>query len=674
MDPRKILNDALDNLREKGGQIGGWTINPSENTKVHGGMGTMLFGERRNMRNEIERGAIKFQLPEGLPDGTLFKLGDDGFVDLKDQLFEHEFSVLKFLENVPGNGYLLKPFDSGAHQIPLHDGMPLAVPYFVTEYIQGQNLKDLVLENGSLSGQAWLDFAHDLLCAAVAIHQKEVIHQDIKPANIMSHNGRYVLVDFGLASYINKPDPGDSGGGTFGFIAPEMFYADRSKNEGHVDVYSIGATLVYAASGHGPWDQVMQNSSNLSLSKFKEALFEAMMSAQHDLSGLTKDQQTLVSKMLHPDYKNRPTAEYFLERIVKAMAPTNIRKKNYLAARPEKKTKGQVNSLDKPAVKAKIAAPAKSNTKAVQSRNAKDLPLHEPMPIGFWWTILKIFTLGVAHLVVKNLHSSREYANLNNDQRKKYRRRYLFVYLPFAGGILVAYLAPKFGSVRMLYLGALAFISSTFAIATGNAYFTILSIVWTIFGLNTGAKSESSGDYKSWRMALMRSSNSTTIKNKPEKRKKRKRSAKLSDSPNKLYDTAPEDRAFEEDENGKPIFPLTWSDIAAEIYSVLISSKNGRFSFDVESPNITGLFFQGYLESDGSATIECAADLSVRPKISIAQKEALVKLGWEPPTQKLPNFLRLMELEESDGGELAEFMCTSIRVGYKVPIEGLRIY
>jgi hypothetical protein len=219
----------------------------------------------------------------------------------------------------------------------------------------------------------------------------------------------------------------------------------------------------------------------------------------------------------------------------------------------------------------------------------------------------------------------------------------------------------------MLSLGALAFTSSTFAIATGNSWFAILSIVSTIVGLNIGAKIESSGDYDSWKVALTRRSNSATTKTSTEKRKKQKSSAKFSD-------TAPEDRAFDEDENGKPVFPLTWGDIAAEIYGVLISSKNGRFSFDVESPNLTGLFFQGYLESDGTATIECAADLSVRPKITIAQKEALVKLGWEPPTQKLPNFLRLMDLEDSDGGVLSEFMCTTIRVGYKVPIEGLRIY
>ena len=57
----------------------------------------------------------------------------------------------------------------------------------------------------------------------------------------------------------------------------------------------------------------------------------------------------------------------------------------------------------------------------------------------------------------------------------------------------------------------------------------------------------------------------------------------------------------------------------------------------------------------------------------MAQLEALVALGWESPTSKNPNFLKLMDLEDSDAGELAEFMALTIRTGYQVPIEGMRI-
>jgi hypothetical protein len=401
-----------------------------------------------------------------------------------------------------------------------------------------------------------------------------------------------------------------------------------------------------------------------------------MMTATPDLSGLTRDQQSLVSKMLNPDYKSRQGAEYFLERIVKAMAPTNVRKKNYLAT-------VNVASKQKPATKtAERDSPKVSSPKNAPMQNQKEAskvkrPLFEPMPTGIFWMLLKVFTLGIAYLIVRNLHSDLSYKNLSDRQRQKYRRLYLLVYVPFGGGIALGYLAPKFGSAKMLYLAGLAFASSTLALTTGSTYFTILSIIWTIMGLNVAAKIESSGEFNDWNAALRNRLNFKMNAKKPVKNKKAKKKKSFA-SPavamQRVSETSPEDRAFAEDENGKPIFPLTWGDITGEIYSVLISSKRGRFSFEVESPSLTGLFFQGYLESDGSATIECAADLSVRPKISISQKDALVKLGWEPPTQKLPNFLRLMDLEESDGGELADFMCTTIRVGYQVPLEGLRIH
>jgi serine/threonine protein kinase len=670
MDPKELIGNAIVELFVKGGQVGGWVIKPSKTEPMFGGMGIILVGERPNMRGQIERGAIKFQLPDKLPDGTLLKL------DHLDR-FEHEYEVLKSLEIAKSGGYVLRPLDSGSHIISLPDGENLAVPFFVTEYMEGLTLKDEVAQHGPLKGQKWLDFAHDLLTAADAIHTNGVIHQDIKPDNVMFHNGRYVLVDFGIASYINKPDPGDSGGGTPGYIAPEQFRGDNSDNEGHVDVYSIGATLVFAGTGSGPWEHVLSSVGKASRKEAMQKLFDAMAGMQPALDGLTKQQIDLVTKMMHFNYHERPDARYFLERVVRAMAPTNIRKKNFVAEFGN--SGGQANRpkpaiIKKPAPKvANKPAPKPKIEKPVKTSNVS---YFEPLPTGPWWMFLKIVTLGIAYLVVRNLHSNPTYANLNDQQRRKYRRLYLLSYIPFGGGIAIGYLAPKFGSVRMLYLGTLALVSSGLGLAMNQTYYTLLSVIWTIFGFNVAAKLESSGEYSDWNVALKAKfkRGSDSKEPKPTKVSKKKVQAKEPEVSSPMIAPEPsEDRAFAEDENGQPVFPLTWGDISAEIYGVLISSKKDRFSFDVESPALHGLYFQGYLESDGTATVECAADLSVRPKITVSQKEALVNLGWEPPTSKNPNFLKLMDLEDSDAGELAEFMALTIRVGYQVPIEGLRV-
>ena len=673
MDPKELIGTTIVELFVKGGQVGGWVIKPSETEPQFGGMGLILVGERPNMRGQVERGAIKFQLPDKLPDGTLLKL------DHLDR-FEHEFNVLKSLDKSDASDHVLRPLDSGSHLIALNNGETLAVPFFVTEYMEGRTLKDEVKQDGPLKGQRWLDFAHDLLSAAESIHSNGVIHQDIKPDNVMFHNGRYVLVDFGIASYINKPDPGDSGGGTPGYIAPEQFRGDTSDNEGHVDVYSIGATLIFAGTGAGPWEHVLSTVGNVSRKEAMQKLFDAMAGMQPKLDGLAKQQIDLVTKMMRFNYHERPDAKYFLERVVRLMAPTNVRKKNYIALHglPDGKAhraKPAAAGAKRPQSGPRVAKKPSPSAKPVKASNVS---YFEPLPTGPWWIFTNFITFGVAYFVVRNLHSNPTYANLSNRQRRKYRRLYFVVYIPFGGPISVAYLAPKFGSARMLYLSALAFISFGIGYANSQAYFSILGIIWTIFGLNTAAKLESSGDYVDWNVALKskfkRSSGGK--KSKPSKQPKKKEKGKAREPKVEapvIAHMPVEDRAFAEDENGQPVFPLTWGDISAEIYGVLISAKKDRFSFDVVSPNIDGLYFQGYLESDGSATIECAADLSVRPKITVSQKDALVKLGWEPPTSKNPNFLKLMDLEDSDAGELAQFMAVTIRSGYQVPIEGMRI-
>ena len=674
MDPKELIGNTIVELFVKGGQVGGWVIKPSETEPQFGGMGLILVGERPNMRNQVERGAIKFQLPDKLPDGTLLKL------EHLDR-FEHEFNVLKSLDKTDGSDYVLRPLDSGSHLIALNNGESLAVPFFVTEYMEGRTLKDEVKQDGPLKGQRWLDFAHDLLSAAESIHSNGVIHQDIKPDNVMFHNGRYVLVDFGIASYINKPDPGDSGGGTPGYIAPEQFRGDTSDNEGHVDVYSIGATLIFAGTGAGPWEHVLSTVGNVSRKEAMQKLFDAMAGMQPKLDGLAKQQIDLVTKMMRFNYHERPDAKYFLDRVVRLMAPTNVRKKNYIALHgladgKMPKAKPVVKKVSpKPAPQKPAPSPSGVKKKPSQPKpeRVSNVAYFESLPSGIWWVVLNIVTLGVAYLVVRNLHSNPMYENLDNQQRRKYRRLYLLAYIPFGGGIAISYLAPRFGSIRMLYLSALAFVSSLLGLALNQTYFTILSIIWTVFGLNVGAKLESSGEYTDWNVAfkarLKRGSKDKAVK--PAKEKKSSKSKK--EQAVAVVPTPSAERAFAEDEKGRPVFPLTWGDISAEIYGVLISAKKDRFSFDVVSPNIDGLYFQGYLESDGSATIECAADLSVKPKITVAQLEALVALGWEPPTSKNPNFLKLMDLEDSDAGELAEFMALTIRSGYQVPIEGMRI-
>jgi serine/threonine protein kinase len=71
--------------------------------------------------------------------------------------------------------------------------------YLVTELLRGQSLQELVEERGALSLTEALRFMEPVCSAVEAVHRAGLLHQDIKPANIMTcDDGRVVLLDFGL--------------------------------------------------------------------------------------------------------------------------------------------------------------------------------------------------------------------------------------------------------------------------------------------------------------------------------------------------------------------------------------------------------------------------------------------------------------------------------------------
>jgi serine/threonine protein kinase len=130
------------------------------------------------------------------------------------------------------------------------------VPYLVTEYVPGSDLRKLIRSRGRLSQQ---QAASVILQAARGLeyaHQRGLIHRDIKPGNILvTPDGIAKVSDLGLAGFINGLEDDPRAGkivGTADYLAPEQI---RNPNEiTHVsDIYSLGCTLYYAVSGKVPF-------------------------------------------------------------------------------------------------------------------------------------------------------------------------------------------------------------------------------------------------------------------------------------------------------------------------------------------------------------------------------------------------------------------------------------
>jgi hypothetical protein len=128
-------------------------------------------------------------------------------------------------------------------------------PYIVMELIEGRSLAQVIEEDGPLALPRVADIGGQVLAALTAGHAAGVLHRDLKPANVLvTPFWRVVLTDFGIASVTGDPSTTQAGVvlGTPGYLAPERARGEPATPE--TDMWSLGAMLYAAASGHGPYD------------------------------------------------------------------------------------------------------------------------------------------------------------------------------------------------------------------------------------------------------------------------------------------------------------------------------------------------------------------------------------------------------------------------------------
>ena len=197
-------------------------------------------------------------------------------------------------------------------------------PHFwiATQYIEGQSLQERLEKRGPLTQIEWTEFAKDALRGLKHAHARGFVHQDIKPGNIMiqESDGKAIWIDFGSASAIGKEDSGYNGqASTFVYTAPERI-AGHTRGNAASDLYSLGVMLYQAATGRLPWKPP---AGNPSLEQFQQSVFEQMVSGNPDFSKLTNDQAILISSLISPDPKQRPTADKALKMLGAAASEIN---------------------------------------------------------------------------------------------------------------------------------------------------------------------------------------------------------------------------------------------------------------------------------------------------------------------------------------------------------------
>ena len=133
--------------------------------------------------------------------------------------------------------------------------------FLVMSLVEGQNLAQYVARYGALAPADAARLGEQLLEALEYCHQRQVIHRDVKPNNIIllpdgTNVGQPVLVDFGLVKLWNPDNPTTHtlmrGVGTPGYASPEQYGFAAGHTDARSDIYSVGATLYYALTAKAP--------------------------------------------------------------------------------------------------------------------------------------------------------------------------------------------------------------------------------------------------------------------------------------------------------------------------------------------------------------------------------------------------------------------------------------
>jgi serine/threonine-protein kinase len=142
--------------------------------------------------------------------------------------------------------------------LPLYDsGEAESFLYYVMPYVEGDTLRDKLDREKQLGIEAAVELTRSVAAALDYAHRHDVIHRDIKPGNILLHDGQAMVADFGIALAVSH-----AGGarltetglsiGTPHYMSPEQAMGDREL-DARSDVYSLGAMLYEMLTGDPPY-------------------------------------------------------------------------------------------------------------------------------------------------------------------------------------------------------------------------------------------------------------------------------------------------------------------------------------------------------------------------------------------------------------------------------------
>jgi Protein kinase domain len=184
------------------------------------------------------------------------------------------------------------------------------IPWLATVYVPAPSLNQLVLACGPLPEPAVRWLAAGCAEALDSIHRAGLVHRDLKPSNVLVSPDGPRVIDFGVARAAERIALTVTRGGigTPAYMAPEQARDTRQATSAS-DIYALGATMLFAATGHPPYhgETVMD-------------VLVQLATGPPDLSGLPAGLADVVAGCLERDPRSRPTSTSLLARLAPGLA------------------------------------------------------------------------------------------------------------------------------------------------------------------------------------------------------------------------------------------------------------------------------------------------------------------------------------------------------------------
>lgn len=172
-------------------------------------------------------------------------------------------------------------------------------PYLVMQFCENGSASSMI---GRINESDLLHFLHDVAAGLEYLHDHNIIHQDIKPDNVLvDDNCNFMLTDFGISKHIGVIGNEGPTGGTRAYMAPERYEGGIVSKES--DIWSLGATAFEMLIGEPPYGE-------------QGGLLQAQGENMHSITKyLQPEVKNLLESMLSKNPSLRPTASQIRRKI-----------------------------------------------------------------------------------------------------------------------------------------------------------------------------------------------------------------------------------------------------------------------------------------------------------------------------------------------------------------------